>query len=109
MFFGALTIGINGFSMVFGSCYHRVQWFSMVRDHWSKDGMVSMDCNALISDGLKLLDTIAGDTGSLKSLGSVSQLLGVGSQSLGATGGASAIKTLETPELRAQLKKKTSF
>merc|ERR1711936_956751 len=63
--------------------------------------------NLDISDGLKLLDTVVGDTGSfsLKSLGSVSQLLGVGSLSLGATGGASAIKTLETPELKAKLEK----
>ena len=63
--------------------------------------------NLDISDGLKLLDTVVGDTGSfsLKSLESVSQLLGVGSLSLGATGGASAIKTLETPELKAKLDK----
>merc|ERR1712032_1516611 len=63
--------------------------------------------NLDISDGLKLLDTVVGDTGSfsLKSLGSVSQLLGVGSLSLGASGGASAIRPVETPELKAQLEK----
>ena len=64
--------------------------------------------NLDISDGLKLLNTIVGDPGSssLKSLGSISQLLGVGSLSLlGDTGGVSAIKTLESPDLKAQLKK----
>ena len=43
MFFGGLTIAINGFSMVFLFFYHRFQWFSMVLDHWSNDAMVSMD------------------------------------------------------------------
>ena len=43
MFFGGLTIDINGFSLVFGFCYHCFQWFSMVPDHWSNDAMVSMD------------------------------------------------------------------
>ena len=43
MFFGGLTIDINGFSMVFEFCYHCFQWFSMVPDHWSNDAMVSMD------------------------------------------------------------------
>ena len=60
--------------------------------------------NLDISDGLKLLNTIVGDTGSssLKSLGNISQLLGVGSLSLlGDTGGVSAIKTLESPDLQA--------
>ena len=54
--------------------------------------------NLDISDGLKLLNTIVGDTGSssLKSLGSISQLL-----SLGDTGGVSAIKTLDSPDLQA--------
>merc|ERR1712179_694228 len=63
--------------------------------------------NLDISDGLQLLDSVIGDTGSfsLKSLGSASQLLGVGSLSLGATGGASAIKNLESPELKAKLEK----
>ena len=36
------TIGFNGFSMVLGSFNHWLQWFSMVRDHWSNDAMVSM-------------------------------------------------------------------
>ena len=48
MFFGTLTIDINGFSMVFGSPNHWFQWFSMVRDHWSNDGMVSMDRSGLV-------------------------------------------------------------
>ena len=63
--------------------------------------------NLDISDGLALLDAAIGDTSSfsLKGLGSASQLLGVGSLSLGATGGASAIKNLESPELRAKLEK----
>ena len=54
--------------------------------------------NLDISDGLKLLNTIVGDTGSssLKSLGSISQLL-----LLGDTGGVSAIKTLDSPDLKA--------
>ena len=43
MFFGNLTIAINGFLMVFLFFYHRFQWFSMVPDHWSNDEMVSMD------------------------------------------------------------------
>merc|ERR1719348_1133807 len=61
--------------------------------------------NLDLSDGLELLDAAIGDTGSfsLKGLGSAAQLLGVGSLSLGATGGASAIKNLESPELKAKL------
>merc|ERR1712179_422194 len=61
--------------------------------------------NLDISDGLELLDAAIGDTGSfsLKGLGSAAQLLGVGSLSLGATGGASSIKNLESPELKAKL------
>ncbi len=47
MFFGGLTIAINGFSMVFLFFYHRFQWFSMVPDHWSNDAMVSMDRRGL--------------------------------------------------------------
>ena len=43
MFFGCLTIAINGFTMAFWCCYHRFQWFLMVPDHWSNDAMVSMD------------------------------------------------------------------
>ena len=48
MFFGGLTIAINGFSMVFLFFYHRFQWFSMVPDHWSNDAMVSMDRRGLM-------------------------------------------------------------
>merc|ERR1719339_498850 len=61
--------------------------------------------NLDISDGLRLLGGLSGDDGgaSLKSLSSLSQLLGIGSLSLGATGGASAIESVETPELKAQL------
>ena len=47
MFFGTLTIANNGFSMVFGSPNYWFQWFSMVKGHWSNDGMVSMDCPGL--------------------------------------------------------------
>merc|ERR1711989_65014 len=45
--FDTLTIANNGFSMVLGSPHHWFQWFSMVRDHWSNDGMVSMDRTGL--------------------------------------------------------------
>ena len=47
MFFDTLTIANDGFSMVFGSPNHLFQWFSMVKDHWSNDGMVSMDRTGL--------------------------------------------------------------
>ena len=50
MFFGTLTIANDGFSMVFGSPNHWFQWFSMVKDHWSNDGMVSMDRTGLNED-----------------------------------------------------------
>merc|ERR1719348_2889678 len=61
--------------------------------------------NLDISDGLALLGGLSGgdDGASLKSLTSLSQLLGIGSLSLGASGGADAISSVETPELRAQL------
>merc|ERR1719348_855094 len=61
--------------------------------------------NLDISDGLALLGGLSGDDdgASLKSLTSLSQLLGIGSLSLGASGGADAISSVETPELRAQL------
>merc|ERR1719348_917038 len=61
--------------------------------------------NLDISDGLRLLGGLAGDDNgaSLKSLTSLSQLLGIGSLSLGASRGADAIESVETPELRAQL------
>ena len=49
MFFGTLTIDINGFLLVLGSFNHWFQWFSMVRDHWWNDGMVSMDRYTLFS------------------------------------------------------------
>ena len=59
--------------------------------------------NLDISDGLKFLDTVVGDSGSfsLKSLGSLSQLVGFGSLSLGATLGLG----LGTPEQKTQLEK----
>merc|ERR1712226_97932 len=59
--------------------------------------------NLDISDGLKLLDTVVGDSGSfsLKSLESLSQLVGFGSLSLGATLGLG----LGTPEQKTQLEK----
>ena len=47
MFFSPLTIAFNGFSMVWGSFNHWIQWFSMVMDHWSNDAMVSMDRSPL--------------------------------------------------------------
>ena len=40
MFFGTRTIDNNGFSMVLGLLNHWFQWFPMVKDHWSTDGMV---------------------------------------------------------------------
>ena len=61
MFFGTLTIANDGFSMVFGSPNHWFQWFSMVKDHWSNDGMVSMDRPGLYS-GDKWRCHIAGQT-----------------------------------------------
>ena len=48
MFFGMLTIDNDGFSMVLGLSNHWFQWFSMVKDHWSNDGMVSMDRTGLL-------------------------------------------------------------
>ena len=54
MFFGGLTIAINGFSMFFLFCYHRFQWFSMVPDHWLNDAMVSMDRCGLTSTMFKI-------------------------------------------------------
>ena len=50
MFFGMLTIDNDGFSMVLGLSNHWFQWFSMVKDHWSNDGMVSMDRTGLGED-----------------------------------------------------------
>ena len=50
MFFGMLTIDNDGFSMVLGLSNHWFQWFSMVKDHWSNDGMVSMDRTGLNAD-----------------------------------------------------------
>merc|ERR1719348_1396692 len=63
--------------------------------------------NLDLSDGLKILDAAIGDTGSFsfKGLSSAAQLLGVGSLTLGATGGAAELKNLESPELRAKLDK----
>ena len=43
MFFGLWPLT----SMVFGLFHHRFQWFSMARNTWSNDGMVSMDRSAL--------------------------------------------------------------
>merc|ERR1711936_1319993 len=65
-------------------------------------GSDSYSSNSL-RDGLKLLDTVVGDSGSfsLKSLGSLSQLVGFGSLSLGATLGLG----LGTPEQKTQLEK----
>ena len=63
--------------------------------------------NLDLSDGLKILDAAIGDTGSFsfKGLSSAAQLLGVGSLTLGATGGAAELKNLESPELKAKLDK----
>ena len=55
MFFGMLTIDNDGFSMVLGLSNHWFQWFSMVKDHWSNDGMVSMDRTGLIMNTSALL------------------------------------------------------
>ena len=55
MFFGMLTIDNDGFSMVLGLSNHWFQWFSMVKDHWSNDGMVSMDRTGLCRTQLTLL------------------------------------------------------
>ena len=61
--------------------------------------------NLGIADGLRLLSTIANNDGgaSLKSLSDINQLLGIGSLPTGATGSPAAIRSLETPRLRAQL------
>ena len=48
MFFGTLTIAKDGFSMVFGSPNCWFQWFLMVKDHWSNNGMESIDRSGLI-------------------------------------------------------------
>ena len=56
MFFGTLTIANNGFSMVFGSPNHWFQWFLMVKDHWSNDGMVSMDRTGLVVAFVRAID-----------------------------------------------------
>ena len=42
LIFSPQTIASNGFLMVLGSFNHCFQWFSMVKDHWSNDAMVSM-------------------------------------------------------------------
>ena len=54
MFFGMLTIDNDGFSMVLGLSNHWFQWFSMVKDHWSNDGMVSMDRTGLVGGATPL-------------------------------------------------------
>jgi len=62
--------------------------------------------NLDISDGLALLGGLSGndDGASLKSLTSISQLLGIGSLfPLGASGGVSTTEVVETPELKAKL------
>ena len=63
--------------------------------------------NLGIADGLRLLSTNASNDGgaSLKSLSDINQLLGVGSLPTGATGSPASIRSLETPELRAQLER----
>ena len=63
--------------------------------------------NLGIADGLRLLSTIANNDGgaSLKSLSDINQLLGNGSLPTGATGSPASIRSLETPELRAQLER----
>ena len=63
--------------------------------------------NLGIADGLRLLSTIANNDGgaSLKSLSDINQLLGIGSLPTGATGSPASIRSLETPELRAQLER----
>ena len=43
MFFGTLTIAIDGLSMIFGSPNHWFKRFSMVKDHLSNYGMVLME------------------------------------------------------------------
>ena len=66
MFFGMLTIDNDGFSMVLGLSNHWFQWFSMVKDHWSNDGMVSMDRTGLhpyIVDGFTWRQEKAGYQG----------------------------------------------
>ena len=63
--------------------------------------------NLGIADGLRLLSTNASNDGgaSLKSLSDINQLLGNGSLPTGATGSPASIRSLETPELRAQLER----
>jgi len=62
--------------------------------------------NLKISDGLQLLDAVVGGEAgsfSFSGLADASKLLGVGALSLGATGSAEAINSIETPGLRSQL------
>ena len=63
--------------------------------------------NLEISDGLQLLDAVvgSGEAGSFSfsGLADASKLLGVGALSLGASGSAEAINSIETPGLRSQL------
>ena len=66
--------------------------------------------NLKIGDGLKLLSKLSSNDGgaSFKSLSDLTQLLellGDGSLSFGASGSTSTIKSLDTPEFRAQLDK----
>ena len=63
--------------------------------------------NLGIADGLRLLSTNASNDGgaSLKSLSDINRLLGNGSLPTGATGSPASIRSLETPELRAQLER----
>ena len=42
LIFSPQTIAFNDFLMVLGSFNHWFQWFSMVKDHWSNNAMVSI-------------------------------------------------------------------
>jgi len=59
MDFGPKTITSNGFPMFFWSPKPLVamvfQWFPLVANHWSDDGMVTIHCSGLIAFILKAL------------------------------------------------------
>ena len=47
-FFSLATIGLDGFAMDFGLASIGLNGFSMVADHWSNDGMVTIHRYGLI-------------------------------------------------------------
>ena len=48
VFFSLATIGLDGFAMVFGLATIGLDGFSMVANHWSNDGMVTIHRYGLV-------------------------------------------------------------